>query len=302
MSLTEAQLKQRLNYITGSDAAIICGVSPWGNIIDLWRQKLRLAEQEDISHVPAVKAGNYLEPVIRKWFSDETLKPVCEIKEMLIHKDIPYMAGNIDGKIIGENAILECKTTSRDDGWGADGENRIPDYYLCQVAHYAAVCDVDRAYVAVLIRGSDFRWYAYERNQKLEELIIKKEKAFWECVKTETPPEPRTENEVISLYNQATDENPLIADNTIEHKIHQIQLVKTRIKEYEEEEAELISTIKAYMKNHNILHGSNGKIIATWNNAKGAVRFDAKKFAAENQKLYEKYLKQSEPTRRFTLK
>jgi putative phage-type endonuclease len=302
MSLTEQQLEQRLDYITGSDAAVICGVSPWGNIIDLWRQKLRLEEQEDISWKPTVKAGNYLEPVVAQWFSDETGK-LCEVDtEFKISKSNPFMAGNIDRKITGENAILECKTTSRDDNWGADGDNTIPDYYLCQVAHYAAVCDVDRAYIAVLIRGSDFRWYTYERNPKLEEIIIAKEKAFWECVKTETPPEPRTPDEVISLYSVATNEDPLIVDDSIEEYIDQLIVNKQNLKSLEEAIKICETRIKVYMKDHDILHGRNGKPIATWKNAKGAVRFDAKKFAEEHEKLYEQYLKTSEPSRRFLIK
>ncbi len=302
MSLTEAQKEQRLNYITGSDAAVICGVSPWGNIIDLWQQKLRLAVAEDISDKPFVKAGNYLEPVVAQWFSDETGK-LCEVDTAFqIHKSIPFMAGNIDRRITGENAILECKTTSRDGDWGAYGDNTIPDYYLCQVAHYAAVCDVDVAYIAVLIRGSDFRWYTYSRNHKLEELIIKKEREFWECVKTETPPVPRTPEEVISLYSYATDEEPLIVDECIQEYIEQLKTNRQQIKDIEIANDICETRIKVYMKNHDILHGHDGRPVVTWKNAKGALRFDAKRFAEENQSLYEKYLVTGQPTRRFLIK
>lgn len=302
MSLTEAQKEQRLNFITGSDCSTILGVNPYGNIIDLWQQKLRLAVAEDISDKPFVKAGNYLEPVVAQWFSDETGK-LCEIDtEFKIHKSISYMAGNIDRKITGENSILECKTTSRDDNWGAYGDNIIPDHYLCQCAHYAAVCDVDRVFIAVLIRGSDFRWYTYERNAKLEEIILAKEKAFWECVKTETPPEPRTPDEVISLYSQATDEEPLIINEEIQVACERLFMAKVNTKINEKIQKDLETQIKAYMKNHDILHGHDGKPCVTWKNAKGSLRFDAKRFAEENQAIYEKYLVMGKPQRRFLIK
>lgn len=302
MSLTEQQLEQRLDYITGSDCAVILGLSPWCNIIDLWRQKLRLMEQEDISWKPAIKAGNYLEPVVAQWFSDDSGK-ACEIDtEFKIHKNIPFMAGNIDRRITNENAILECKTTSIDSNWGDNGDNFIPDHYLCQVAHYAAVCDVDRAYVAVLIRGTDFRWYTYDRNPKLEEIIITREKAFWECIKTETPPEPRNVDEVISLYNIANNEEPLIAEEAVERAFVMLNDCKKSIKELEAEQKNIEMTIKSYMKSHNTLFNRQGRKIATWSNAKGAVRFDVKKFAKEHEKLYEQYLKTSEPNRRFVIK
>jgi putative phage-type endonuclease len=302
MSLTESQKEQRLNHITGSDAAIICGVSPWGNIIDLWQQKLRLSVAEDISDKPFVKAGNYLEPVVAQWFSDETGK-LCEVDTgFQIHKSIPFMAGNIDRRISNENAILECKTTSRDNNWGADGDNSIPAYYLCQVAHYAAVCDVERAYIAVLIRGSDFRWYTYDRNAKLEEMLIKKEREFWQCVETETPPEPRTPGEVISLYDYATNEEPLIASEEILYAIRELEGNKQLAKAHENAAKELETIIKCYMKDHSTLYSHDGKPIATWKNTKGAARFDAKRFATENETLYEKYIKIGAPTRRFSLK
>jgi putative phage-type endonuclease len=302
MSLTPQQLEQRLDYITGSDAAIICGISPWGNIIELWQQKLRLAEQKDIGHLPAVKAGIYLEPVVEQWFCDETGKLTEVDTQFHIHKTIPFMAGNIDRRITDENAILECKTTSRNDNWGVIGDNTIPDYYLCQVAHYAAVCDVEVVYVAVLIRGSDFRWYTYERNSKLEDTIIRKETEFWECVKNETPPEPRSLHEIASLYSIATNEEPLIANQGIEAAINSYQANGKKIKELEEEQDRLQAFIKSYMKERDTLHGLNGNIIATWKNAKGAIRFDGKRFAKENPKLYEQYLKQSDLYRRFLIK
>src|SRR5271170_1103819 len=178
MSLTEQQLEERKNYIGGSDASTICGVNPYGNIIELWQEKLGYKEIEDISDKPVIRAGNYLEPVVAQWFEDDTKKPLEIAKDTFYHKTIPYMAANVDRLVTGESAILECKTAGRDIGWGKDGDNIIPDHYLCQVAHYVATLDLERAYIAVLIAGSDFRHFVYERNAKLEEMIIKKEKEF----------------------------------------------------------------------------------------------------------------------------
>jgi len=302
MSLTEKQLQERKNYIGGSDSSTICGVNPYGNIIELWQEKLGLKEIEDISHKPAIRAGNYLEPVVAQWFEDDTKKPLEITSETFYHKSIPYMAANIDRLVKGESAILECKTAGRDIGWGKDGDNTIPDYYLCQVAHYVATLDLEMAYIAVLIAGNDFRWYTYERNQKLEDMIIKKEKAFWECVQKEEAPEPRTSEEIISLYCQANNEEPLMVDNELEECIELLKVNRQHIKILEESNESYEVKIKAFMKNHDILHGRNGKPACTWKNAKGATRFDLKKFSEENQTLYEKYLKIGNPSRRFIIK
>jgi putative phage-type endonuclease len=300
--LTDKQKSERAGYIGGSDCSTICGVNPYGNIIELWQEKLGLKEIEDISDKPAIRAGNYLEPVVAQWFSDDTNRLLEITNETFYHKSIPYMAANIDRLVTGESAILECKTAGRDIGWGKDGDNIIPDYYLCQVAHYVATLDLERAYVAVLIAGSDFRWYTYERNQKLEDMIIKKESEFWDCVKNEIPPEPRTPDEVISLYSQATNEEPLIVDEDIKEYVDQLIINKQNLKSLDGAIKICETRIKAYMKNHDILHGRNGKPIATWKNTKGAVRFNAKKFAEEHEKLYEQYLYTCEPTRTFRIK
>lgn len=302
MSLTTEQLEQRLNFITGSDAAIICGVSPWGNIIDLWRYKTRQAVAPDISDKPYVKAGNYLEPIIRQWFTDETGKRVEEANEMFIHSSIPYMAGNIDGRIVDENAIIECKTTAHDGAWGKDGDNTIPEYYLCQVAHYVSVCDVERAYIAVLIRGSDFRHYVYERNEKLEKLIIEREKAFWECVANEIPPTPRTADEVQSLYGAISDEETVKATGDIQIAIDELNEVRNAVSIYEQKQKELEDKIKVYMGRKDTLLGLHGRPVATWKTAKGRSFFDANSLKVENEMLYNKYQKSGNPSRRFLVK
>lgn len=302
MSLTEQQQLERKSYLGGSDCATILGCNPYGNIIELWQEKIGYKEVEDISDKPVIRAGNYLEPVVAQWFEDDTKKPLEIAKNTFYHKTIPYMAANVDRLVKGESAILECKTAGRDIGWGKDGDNIIPDHYLCQVAHYVATLDLERAYIAVLIAGSDFRHFVYERNAKLEEMLIKKEKEFWDCITTNTPPEPRTADEVISLYSQATDEEPLIVDAKIESYIAGLVSNRNHIKFLDEKNKHYETQIKSYMKNHDTLHSYDGKIISTWKNSKGALRFDTKKFAEENQNLYEKYLKQGNPSRRFLIK
>lgn len=303
MSLTKEQLEQRLNCITGSDAAIICGVSPYSNAIDLWREKCRLVERPDISDLPAVKAGNYLEPVVRQWFSDLTCKHIETEKSMITHPTLSWMAGNIDGWIPKDKAVFEAKTAGYSNGWGEDGDNTIPDHYLLQVAHYVAVKGCERAFIAVLIGGRDFRHYVYERNAKLEEMLIKKEKAFWECVQTKTAPEPRNADEVISLYGYTSKEESAIATPEIEESIMELTQVRDAIKKHEIQEKELSDKIKCFMAQSDTLYNTSGKIkLATWKASKPVMKFDSKQFQAENKSLYEKYIKQNSSRRTFLVK
>src|SRR5690606_17398260 len=112
MALTPEQIEQRLNYVTGTDAGIICGVNPYKTRLQLWMEKTRNEKQEEVNN-RFVKAGNYLEPVISRWFCDETKLSVDTNKNnLIIHPEHDFIAGNIDGFIENENLVFEAKTSA----------------------------------------------------------------------------------------------------------------------------------------------------------------------------------------------
>lgn len=302
LGLTEEQKAERLKYITATDAPIVCGVSPWGNIVDLWKYKTGLAVQEDISDKPAVRAGLYLEEPIAQWFSNDTGKDVETDETLAVHKSIPYIAAHTDRIILNESAILECKTSSTDKGWGEYGENKIPDHYLIQVAHEAMCFDVEKVYIAVLIRGSDFRHYVYERNPKLEEMIIKHCIKFWECVTKEEAPEPTNNAEAMSLYGMSTNNTPIEADDKIATELDNLKEIKSNIKELEQKQLDCETKLKLYMGEHDTLTAPDGKILATWRMPKASSRFDVKRFKDEQIELYEQYIQKIKCSRRFNVK
>lgn len=91
------------------------------------------------------------------------------------------MVANIDRKIVGQNAILECKTANQYllKEWE---DEEIPASYLLQVQHYLAVTGADRGYIAVLVGGQKFIWKEVPRDEELIEMIIQLEKDFWSLV------------------------------------------------------------------------------------------------------------------------
>ncbi len=301
--LTEEQLEQRLNYICGSDCATILGLNPWSNRVKLWQEKTRQIVSDDISHKPAVKAGNFLEPAIREWFQSETGLKVTEEPNMIIHPLHKWMAGNIDGWV-GEDKkeILEIKTTSCDKGWGKQGENKIPDNYLCQISHYMAVTCAEVCHVAVLIRGTDFRTYRYTRNIELEDIIIEKEQEFWKLVKDGNPPEPLTSDEIVSFHGYHAVKESVMANEEIQKNIELLQEVKKKLKLVEEEKLTLEGKIKLFMGQNDTLVDQNGKIAATWCAPYESKRFDSNKLKKDNPDMYKDYIKLCKYPRKFSLK
>jgi putative phage-type endonuclease len=301
VSLTEHQIQERLDYICGSDAAVICGVSPWGNVVQLWQEKTRQIFPEDISDKPYIKAGNFLEPAVRAWFEDETGLKVTLDKSLIVHPTIPYLAGNIDGRV-GTDAIFEAKTASHDEGWGQTNNNQIPDHYLLQISHYMMVADVKKAHIAVLIRGNDFRYYTIERNPKLEEMMLRKYKEFWKCVTKNIAPIPSNGEEVLSLYGYKSIEEQVVADYLIQEDLQRLENVRESIKKSEALKEKLEDKIKIFMGQKDTLLSSSGKIAATWKQANESRRFDLLTFKTENEELYNTYTKTCAASRRFIFK
>lgn len=304
--LTQEQLDERLKFVTGSDAAVICGLnkSPSGEFyktkVQLWLEKTGRAVAEDIGHLNHIKFGNFFEQGVADWFQDATGKIVHKHPAMLVHKSHPWMAGNIDFKVVGENAILECKTAYKPgEEWG-DGENVIPPHYLMQVAHYCAVGNFDRAYIAVVFAITrEMRWYVYERNTFLEGKLITREKDFWENnVLADVQPPIESAQDILTLYKE-TNANPIIADKEISHAVSEYDFYSEQIKDLEAMKKRAKEKVQLYMLDADTLVDKSGKILAKWSYIKGATRIDNNILKTEFPDVHAKCLKTGEPQRRF---
>ena len=110
--LSVQQIEERLNYITGTDAAIICGESKYCTPYQLWEYKTRRSVAPDISDKPAVKAGNMLEGAVRDWLSQELGKEIIESNDLIIRPGF-CLAGGAHGNLIKTyNAYVKCLSNS----------------------------------------------------------------------------------------------------------------------------------------------------------------------------------------------
>lgn len=261
--LTPEQLQQRKHGIGGSDAAAILGLNRYKSPLDVYQDKLGLIE--DRPQNESMYFGHLLEPLIANEYEKRCGK-ICEIDEVMKHHQVyPWMLANIDRKIKDEKALLECKATSSSEGWGEPGTDEIPTEYLFQCAHYAAVCDVERVDIAVLIRLSEFRVYTYHRNSNLEKRLIEREEEFWENhIMAQVPPIPSSFEDALMRWNKEEKNKSVIADEEIE-KVHtSLVLTKLKISELQKQSQQLKLEIANYMKDAETLHFPNGKIMATW--------------------------------------
>lgn len=293
----------RLDYLGGSDAAAICGLSKWKTKLTLWMEKTERIPLEDISNENHIKFGNYMEDGVALWFQDESGKVVVNQDNFIQHPKYPWLAGNVDRRILGENAILECKTALNDDGWG-DGVNIIPPYYLMQVAHYCAIGNFDKAYIAVVFSGKrEMRWYEYARNIALEEKLIAREIEFWEHnIKGDVAPDPVNVNDILAFY-KAAKHDPIIASEGMLQRIKDMKELDREIKAKTDEFNELKESVQLHMLDHDtLLAPGGGAPIVTWNYTKPIESFNKKQLAIDHPDLYNSYIKKEDPRRQFLIK
>lgn len=181
----EEWLAERRKGIGGSDASAILGLNPWATPYTLWADKTgRLPDKPDNE---AMRQGRDLEQYVAERFMEVSNKKVRRKTQMLRNPDYPFAHANVDRWVVGENAGLECKTTSvMNLKRFKNGE--FPETYYCQCVHYMAVTGAERWYLAVLILNQGFHCFTIKRDQDEINALMGAEQDFWKFVETDSPP------------------------------------------------------------------------------------------------------------------
>ncbi len=287
----------RRKGIGGSDAAAVAGVSRYKSPLQVYLEKI--GEVDNNVDNEFVYWGKVLEDVVAKEFEKRTGKKVRRVNSILVHPEYPWMIANIDRKISGENAILECKTTNA--YASKEWKENVPQEYVLQVQHYLAVTGYPKAYIAVLIGGNYFVWKEIPRDEELINNLIEIEKDFWFHVEAKIPPEvdgSEASTKILSsLYPDTKDEEILLPER-VNELIEERNALVEQIKQLTEMKNEKENKIKAMMKENEV--AKTDKYTIYWKKYV-AKRFDTKAFKKDHSDLYEKYLKESS-SRRFTVK
>lgn len=296
----EEWLKERQKGIGGSDASAILGFNPWKSPFELYIEKTSDYVEEIDNE--AIHWGNVLEDVVAEEFTRRTGKRVRRRNQMFRHKDHEFMIANIDRDVVGERALLECKTTNafNSDAWEGDD---IPPAYMCQIQHYMAVLDYEKAYIAVLIGGQKFVWKEIERDDEFIELMIEQLKHFWEeHVLKEVPPEidgtPSASEMLNKMYPEDNGETVTLPSNDAEMLIEAIESIKSEVKEKQSMQKEYENKLKLMIGDART--GVTPRYEVR-NITVNSSRFDTKSFRKDMPDLAKQYTKESS-YRRMTIK
>ena len=203
-------LEHRRTSIGGSDAAAIIGLNDYSSPYTVWADKTgRLPERPDNE---AMRQGRDLEEYVAQRWCEATGKKVRRANAIFRNPKYPFAHANLDRLVVGEDAGLECKTTSKLDlRCFQNGE--FPASYYVQCVHYMAVTGAKRWHLGVLVLNKGFYTYTVERDEAEINVLMEQEALFWRYVTDNNPPpadglEPTTDA-MQAIY---ADSNPGFVD------------------------------------------------------------------------------------------
>ena len=281
--------------IGGSEAAAIAGLNPYSSAFTVYWDKLGKSEPIEISE--AMRQGSDLEEYVAKRFCEATGKKVRKCEYMLQSAEYPFMIADVDRFVVGENAILECKTSRNDSNYSYEDANNIPAYQLVQCLHYMSVVGAEKAYLATLIFGKDFNIVEINASDYKDDIasLVQIEKRFWEeNVLKEIPPKPdgskRSTAIISEQFPSANEELPPVDLMGYSSQLKRLSELKKQITELMDEKTEIENTLKPALGEAPV--GEYGDFRITWKNRE-STRLDSKALKADMPDVYEKYAKTS---------
>ena len=277
----EEWLEHRQKSIGGSDASAILGMNTYCSPYTVWADKLgKLPPKEDNE---AMRLGRDLEDYVAKRFTEETGKKVRRENNIIVNPDFPFAHANVDRMVVGEDAGLECKTTScMNLKRFKDGE--YPENYYCQCVHYLMVTGAKRWYLAVLILGVGFKTFVIERDEEEIKALAKSEEEFWKYVKSNLPPEmdgsDSTNETLTTIYPESNGDTVNLF--AYEDSLKQYIAIGKQIDELFKLKDEMANNVKAFMREAG--KGESKHFKVSWSSSLRTT-FDHKKFASDNPNL-----------------
>lgn len=301
-------LEARKGGIGASEIGTILGVNPYDTPYQLWLRKTGRAPaiQENF----LMKAGHYLEDAIAQFCADETGVQIIKNSAnefLVVNKDKPHLRVSPDRYAWLPNSrhtkdnkvIIECKSTQK-----FISETDIPLPWFVQVMYQLGVCEMDQAYLAWLSQGRDFGYKQIRFDKDLfNDVIVAEIDKFWkDNILGDQEPALINVDDVKIKYPVHNAGKSIDASEELLETCNQLMDVNAQIKELDKKKTEYEDALKFAMADSESIISPSGKVLATWKASKSSLKFDEKKFAAENPELHKKFLSETQGSRRFSFK
>lgn len=240
-------LEIRSRYLGGSDSASVVDMNPYKSMYSLWAIKTKKVPEFEGNLTTEV--GSYLEEFVAKLFEKETGKKVRKCNYTMVNDKYPFACANVDRLIVGEDALLEIKTTNSLPTMKKCKNGEFPDAWYSQMTHYMAVLELKKAYLAVLVNCREFYIFELERDEGEINALMKAEAEFWEYVKSGEPPmadgSASTSETLRTIYPESNGETvDLMA---FESDLQQYKHLASLEEDYKKMKDEVANRIKGFM-------------------------------------------------------
>ena len=294
----EEWLKERKKSLGGSDMGSILGMNPYSSPYTVWAEKT--GKLPPFEGNEWTRLGNDLEYYVAQRFAENSGLKVSNDNTTWRNSKYPHLHANIDRKIVGMKAGLECKITSELNAKKyKDGE--FPDRFYAQCCEYLLVTEYERWYLAVLIYGKGIKIYqmtrikddivpewceasVYVDDAELEALATESAR-FWNLhVLTGIPPvadgTESTSNTLSTIYPESNGDTINLA--AYETDLHQYMSLGELIDSMKNQRDEIGNRIKSFMGEAG--RGESNKFKVTWSSSIRST-FDHKRFAQEHPQM-----------------
>lgn len=284
-------LELRRTGIGGSDAGVIVGVNTYRSKFALWQDKTGQVDEIEVSDAAKERMewGTRLEEPLAQWFEDKTGKKLRRCG-MVRSDEYPFMIADVDRTVVGENSIVEIKTTSayNYDEWADD---RVPPSYIVQALHYMACGGYDKCYFICLCGGQRAVIREMDRDDEEIKALIEAERDFWEnfVVPKKIPEVDYSDScreAIEKMYPASGEKDPLFMGGEWEKECDQIKELEAQVTQLKKIIDEKKNKLRLQLGNYE--YGECGDYKISYSLRERA-SWDSKAFAEDYPDLSKKY-------------
>ena len=269
-----AWLETRKHYITGTDAAKLLGLSPFGGIFDVWLDKT--GQAPEFTQNAAMRAGSAFESAILKMYAEDTDAKLEHVDgyTLVTCDKYPRLGASLDGW----NHTIGCPVDAKNirwknEKWGDAWTSDFPDYYKTQLQVQMMVTGAKFAHLAVMFSGQDFNIYTMEYDEELAQKIVDASEAFWPYVENSEMPEASgsecTSDYIKEHYAEGTPDKEKEPDEELAKNVEAYVKASEEEKSAKARKDEAGNRIKVFMGDATVVPG-----FCTWKNAKDSQKTD----------------------------
>jgi len=283
--LTDKQIEARLKGLFGTDASAIEGTNEYFGQLELYKIK-RGEIGEDVLPNLAMGLGHTCEPdnieLIAKAIDKKVRRSNRTIwnKKLLCPEGKPFLGAHIDGKVVGQDIIVECKNVHyrSESKWGEPGSDQIPPNYKSQIKHYCLVTGIRKVIVgAIFMAWPDHRIYNVEFSDEEINDLYELEWGFWGKVQMGIePPVDSTrgcEQAIRRQWPRVIDITETVeVDDHIKEALDKLKKNKESVAELQKDEMRLKNEVRNKLKDRPLLVTPEGDVLATYKEDKRGTR------------------------------